>query len=159
MKYECTFELHGWCACALHPFYCWPFNKCFVIDQLPCCQCNGLNTTFCRPASDTLLSNHDTEKLNFDTNYMTMVIACESYRWQQGSLIELNIIGRLPLTGNLKLNYAKSSPSFPRKTKHGQLAKTKHFINLNRSKALVKGIAQTLKLFKRFKAKITSLFV
>ena len=39
---------------------------------MPCRQSNGLNTTFCGPARDTLLSNQDTEKLNFDTNYKTI---------------------------------------------------------------------------------------
>ena len=40
-------------------------------------QGNGLNMTFCGPASDTLLSNQDTEKLNFDTKYITNIsISC-----------------------------------------------------------------------------------
>jgi hypothetical protein len=29
--------------------------------------------TFCGPARDTVLTNRQTEKMNFDTNYMTMI--------------------------------------------------------------------------------------
>jgi hypothetical protein len=47
-----TLELHGWRACALHPFY---------------------NNDVFRTARDTLLSNQKTEKLNFDTNYITIL--------------------------------------------------------------------------------------
>ena len=32
---------------------------------------HGGMTVFCRPARDTLLSNRNTEKLNFDINYIT----------------------------------------------------------------------------------------
>ena len=39
------------------------------MDRLPCCQGNRVNTAFCGPARDTLLSNRNTEKLNYDTNY------------------------------------------------------------------------------------------
>jgi hypothetical protein len=59
-----TLELHGWHACVLHLFYYWPVNKCFIADRLP-------NMTFCGPARDTVLTNRQTEKLNFDTNYIT----------------------------------------------------------------------------------------
>ena len=31
----------------------------------------AVNMTFCGPARDTLLTNRQTEKLNFDTNYIT----------------------------------------------------------------------------------------
>jgi hypothetical protein len=61
-----TLELHGWHACVLHPFYYWPVNKCFILDRL-------LNMTFCGPAHDTVLTNRQTEKLNFDINYITIV--------------------------------------------------------------------------------------
>ena len=47
-------------------------NKCFDVDGLPCRQGNRLNLTFCGLARDTLLSIQDTEKLNFDTNYITI---------------------------------------------------------------------------------------
>ena len=60
-----TLELHGWRTCALHPFYCGPvnkMNKCSIIDWLPRCQGNTVDTTFCGPARDTLLSNRKTEK-------------------------------------------------------------------------------------------------
>ena len=36
----------------------------FIADRLP-------NMTFCGPARDTVLTNRQTEKLNFDTNYIT----------------------------------------------------------------------------------------
>ena len=39
-------------------------NKCLIADRLP-------NMTFCGPARDTVLTNRQTEKLNFDTNYIT----------------------------------------------------------------------------------------
>jgi hypothetical protein len=39
---------------------------------LPRCKGNAVNTTFCGPTRDTLLSNQKTEKLNFDTNYITI---------------------------------------------------------------------------------------
>jgi hypothetical protein len=39
----------------------------FHLDQLP-------SVTFCGPARDTVLTNRQTEKLNFDTNYITMWI-------------------------------------------------------------------------------------
>ena len=45
------------------------------MDQLPCCQGNGVNTTFCKLARDALLSNRNTEKMNFDTNYITILIS------------------------------------------------------------------------------------
>ena len=38
---------------------------------------SGLNITFCEPARDTLLSNQDTEKLNFDSNVKTTFLICE----------------------------------------------------------------------------------
>ena len=47
-------------------------NKMFDVDQLPCRQGNRLNMTFCGPARDTLLSNQETEKLNFDTYYIAI---------------------------------------------------------------------------------------
>jgi hypothetical protein len=31
------------------------------------------NKTFCGPARDTVLPNQQTEKMNFDTNYITML--------------------------------------------------------------------------------------
>jgi hypothetical protein len=31
-----------------------------------------VNMTFCGPSRDTVLTNRQTEKLNFDTNYITM---------------------------------------------------------------------------------------
>jgi hypothetical protein len=37
----------------------------FIADRLP-------NMTFCGPARDTVLTNRPTEKLNFDTNYITI---------------------------------------------------------------------------------------
>ena len=49
-------------------------KNCFDVDRLPCRQGNGLNMTFCGPARDTLLSNQDTEKLNFDTNYIPIIV-------------------------------------------------------------------------------------
>jgi hypothetical protein len=42
------------------------YNKCFIADRLP-------NMTFCGPARDTVLTNRQTEKLNFDTNYIYVV--------------------------------------------------------------------------------------
>ena len=39
--------------------------------------------TFCGPARDTVLTNQQTEKLNFDTNYMTIQhnnLSCRSQR-------------------------------------------------------------------------------
>ena len=50
---------------------------------------------FCRPARDTLLFNRSTEKLNFDTNYVTMNNISSSfiikvhflYVWQDGSYL------------------------------------------------------------------------
>jgi hypothetical protein len=38
-----------------------------IADRLP-------NMTFCGPARDTVLTNRQTEKLNFDTNYITIII-------------------------------------------------------------------------------------
>ena len=35
---------------------------------------HAVNTTFCGPARDTLLTNWQTEKLNFDTCYITIII-------------------------------------------------------------------------------------
>ena len=49
-------------------------NRCFNVDRLPCRQGNPLNMTFCGLARDTLLSNQETEKLSFDTNYVTKSI-------------------------------------------------------------------------------------
>jgi hypothetical protein len=43
-------------------------EKCFIADRLP-------NMTFCGPARDTVLTNRQTEKLKFDTNYIT-IAAC-----------------------------------------------------------------------------------
>ncbi len=43
-----------------------PVNNCqFIFDRLP-------NITLCGPARDTVLSNQQTGKLNFDTNYTTI---------------------------------------------------------------------------------------
>ena len=42
--------------------------KCLIADRLP-------NMTFCGPARDAVLTNRQTEKLNFDTNYLTMIFA------------------------------------------------------------------------------------
>jgi hypothetical protein len=42
-------------------------GQCLIADRLP-------NMTFCGPARDTVLTNRQTEKLNFDTNYITMII-------------------------------------------------------------------------------------
>ena len=33
---------------------------------------HAVNMTFCGPARDTVLTNRQTEKLNFDTNYITI---------------------------------------------------------------------------------------
>jgi hypothetical protein len=41
-------------------------SKCLIADRLS-------NMTFCGPARDTVLTNRQTEKLNFDTNYITIV--------------------------------------------------------------------------------------
>jgi hypothetical protein len=60
-----TLELHGSHACVLHPFYYWPVNKCLIADRLP----NMTFCHFCGPARDTVLTNWQTEKFNFDTNY------------------------------------------------------------------------------------------
>ena len=43
-------------------------NKCFIVNRLP-------NMTFCGPARDTVLTNRQTEKLNFDTNYITNILS------------------------------------------------------------------------------------
>ena len=37
-----------------------------VLLWLPRCQGNAVNTTFCGPARDTILSNRKTEKSNFE---------------------------------------------------------------------------------------------
>jgi hypothetical protein len=34
---------------------------------------HAVNTTICGPARDTVLTNRQTEKLNFDTNYITIL--------------------------------------------------------------------------------------
>ena len=47
-------------------------NKCFIADRLP-------NMTFCGPARETVLTNRQTEKLNFDTNYITMIIIFQRF--------------------------------------------------------------------------------
>jgi hypothetical protein len=39
----------------------------FDADRLP-------NMTFCGPARDMVLTNRQTEKLNFDTNYITILL-------------------------------------------------------------------------------------
>jgi hypothetical protein len=67
-------EVHGWHACVLHPFYYWPVNKCLIADRLP-------SMTFCGPAYDTVLTNRQTKKLNFDTNYRTKEIKNCIYFW------------------------------------------------------------------------------
>ena len=43
-----------------------------VLNRLACCQGNRVKTAFCGPARDTLLSNHNTEKLNFDCLTLTI---------------------------------------------------------------------------------------
>ena len=48
-----------------------PVKKCCNVDRLPCRQGNRLSMTFCRPARDALLSNQETEKLNFDMSIST----------------------------------------------------------------------------------------
>jgi hypothetical protein len=35
---------------------------------------HAVNMTFCGPARDTVLTNRQTEKLNFDTNYITLIV-------------------------------------------------------------------------------------
>jgi hypothetical protein len=35
---------------------------------------HAVNMTFCGPARDTVLTDRQTEKLNFDTNYITIYI-------------------------------------------------------------------------------------
>jgi hypothetical protein len=42
------------------------------VDRLP-------NMTFCGPARDTVLTNRQTEKLNFDTNYITILYVLRLY--------------------------------------------------------------------------------
>ena len=37
------------------------------------------NMTFCGPARDTVLTNRQTEKLNFDTNYITILYVLRLY--------------------------------------------------------------------------------
>ena len=44
---------------------------------------NGVNTAFCGPARDTLLSNRNTEKLNFDTNYITKTFGSIRYIYKK----------------------------------------------------------------------------
>ena len=48
-------------------------NILFWIAWFPRCQGNAVNMTFCGPARDTLLFNRKTEKLNIDTNYITII--------------------------------------------------------------------------------------
>jgi hypothetical protein len=49
-------------ACALHPSI---VNRSINFLLWTRCQGNAVNTTFCGPGRDTLLSNRKTEKLNF----------------------------------------------------------------------------------------------
>jgi hypothetical protein len=64
-------------ACALHPFYYWPVNNRFIVERLhppPPTPKYAVNMTFCGTARDTVLTNRQTEKLNFDTNLYNNIL-------------------------------------------------------------------------------------
>jgi hypothetical protein len=50
----------------------------FIADRLP-------NMTFSGPARDTVLTNRQTEKLNFDTNYITIAVIRVSTHERRGN--------------------------------------------------------------------------
>ena len=59
------------------------------MDRLPCCQGNRVNAAFCGPAHDTILSNRNTEKLNFETNYITRLYAYRRFVSFDGARLKL----------------------------------------------------------------------
>jgi hypothetical protein len=62
----------------LHPFYYWPVNKCFNCGPVASSAKYAVNMMFCGPVRDTVLTKRQTEKLNFDTNYTTIIVSIYS---------------------------------------------------------------------------------
>jgi hypothetical protein len=52
------------------------FNRSINVSLRTCCLLAKVRSEhdFCGPACDTVLTNRQTEKLNFDTNYITLKV-------------------------------------------------------------------------------------
>jgi hypothetical protein len=87
-----TLEFHGSYACVLHALYYWPVNKCFIVDRLAPRQSTQWKWRFVnRHVIYTVLTNRQTEKLNFDTKYITIPVI-RNYIKQHGTVkIWLNL--------------------------------------------------------------------